>query len=96
MDSQKYVDILESNLLPFYDNFNNDIIFQHDNDPKHTSIKTKKFLEDNKIKVLELPSNSPDLNPIENLWKKLKDRVNKKIQNHQKILLTILRKNGTK
>ena len=35
----------------------------------------KDFLSKNKVKVLDWPWNSPDLNPIENLWKVVKDKV---------------------
>jgi DDE superfamily endonuclease/Transposase len=52
-----------------------DITFQQDGAPAHAAKSTKKWLSDHSISIFPHPPSSPDLNPIEPLWHKLKRHV---------------------
>ena len=85
MDAYMYIDILDKTLLPFLTEVYPDgHRFVHDNDPKHKSGVTTKFIENKHINWFPTPPESPDLNPIENLWHELKEYIRREIKPHSK------------
>lgn len=55
-----------------------DYIFWQDNASSHKAATTMKWFEENDVKLIEVPANSPDLNPIENLWWIIKCHIHQK------------------
>ena len=75
MNAPWYISILEHTLLPFITTVYPDgHHLMADNDPKHTSKANaaQEFLVENGVHCWCTPAESPDCNPIENLWHEVK------------------------
>ena len=81
MDANLYLEILRTTLLPFLSSkFPMGHYFMQDNDPKHVSRLAKDFFRDNNINWWKTPPESPDMNPIENLWHELKEFIRREVK----------------
>jgi transposase len=76
MNGERYMDVLDNHLLPFMA-LHRASHFLQDGAPCHTSKKVKDFLKEKDLEVMDWPGNSPDLNPIENVWNIMKNKLKK-------------------
>lgn len=88
VNSETYCDTLEKYLMPDLNFIRNvlkkDMLFMQDNARPHTAKATVEFLKKHKVKVLEWPPQSPDMNPIENIWAWIKRRRDEKFPHFPK------------
>lgn len=83
MAAPLYIDILKQTLLPFIqDKFPPPLThrYMQDNDPKHTSRAAQVFYAESGINWWRTPAESPDANPIENLWHELKEYIRREVK----------------
>lgn len=92
MDQYKYIDILKQNLKSSARkcNLHNDFKFYQDNDPKHTALNVRLWLLYNCPEIIKTPPQSPDLNPIENIWQELESRIRKHTISSKQQLKSVL------
>ena len=70
--ARRYIEVLEEYLSTILED---DSYFMQDNSKVHTAIIVQDWFAERDIDVMDWPPYSPDMNPIEYLWKLLKAKI---------------------
>lgn len=83
LNSTKYIELLDFHLWPVIAKVfgNRPFIFQDDNATPHCSRQTNTWKQENGIQKFNWPAQSPDLNIIENVWRCIKIKMSREIDN---------------
>ena len=77
INAERYIQVLEQHMLPskqclFH---GRPCLFQQDNAKPHSARLTTAWLRSKRVRVLDWPACSPDLSPIENVWRIMKRKI---------------------
>ncbi len=78
MNAERYRKVLEQHMLPSRRRLfqGRSCVFQQDNAKPHTSAaSTTAWLRTRRVRVLNWPACSPDLSPLDNIWRILKRKI---------------------
>ncbi len=77
MNAERYIKVLEQHMLPSRWRLfqGRSCVFQQDNAKPHTAAITTAWLRSRRVRVLNWPACSPDLSPVENIWRIIKWKI---------------------